>query len=173
MKIVPILAFVFLNSFVFVSAIAQPGKYAGTEFKKIINTRFSDESNISALKGYQFHEGTLLNSLDDPERFFLNVYAKGTTRVILFTVLIDTAKFVYEIVDVIQLKNISEQLEFKSVTCRQNKEENSEILALVKPAEKQYFNDIKKAWICDKNKRSFRAIALKGIDCLNEGYEQY
>lgn len=153
--------------------IAQPGKYAGTEFKKLISTQFNDETKIRGLETYQLHESTLLNRIDDPERLFLQVYVKGTSRLLLFTVLTDTATNTYEILDVLQVKNVKPGLEFKSVTCRRNKIENAEIVALVLPRDKEYFTDVRKAWICDKKKKQFRWIALKGIDCQNEGYEQY
>ncbi|HKO82919.1 MAG TPA: hypothetical protein VJU78_21075 [Chitinophagaceae bacterium] len=154
-------------------SLAQKGQYSGPEFKKLINTDFTDEKDIPGLRGYQLHESTLLNRLDDPERLFLSVYTKGTGRIMLFTVLTDTVKYVFKIADVLELKNVKAGLEFKSVTCRQNKKENAEIVALVNPVEKKYFTDVKKAWICDRNKRRFRAIPVKGVDCLNEGYEQY
>ncbi len=173
MKIVYIPALFFV-AFLFSNlAMAQPGKYAAPEFKKLIETEFTDENNIPELKGYQLHESTLLNSIDDPERLFLSVYAKGTGRVVIFSALTDTVKYVFKILDVLSLKDVRGGLEFKSVTCRLNKIENSEIVALVKPVEKAYFTDIKKAWICDWEKRTFRAIPVKKIDCLNEGYEQF
>src|SRR5688572_25161350 len=173
MKIVSISALFFATFFISTLALAQPGKYAGTEFRRLVETEFTDETSIHGLKGYQLHESTLLNSIDDPERLFLSVYAKGTGRVVLFSVLTDTVKYVFKILDVLHLKNVWEGLEFKSVTCRQNKIENNEIVALVNPAEKEYFTDIKKAWLCDWDKRRFMAIPVKGIDCLNEGYEQF
>ena len=160
--------------FFFLSATAiSQGNYAGTEFKKLIETGFTDENNIAGLEEYQLHESTLLNRIDDPERLFLNVYSKGSARVVLFTVLTDTVAFTFKVLDVLHLKSVRKELEFKSVTCRRDKIENSQILALVKTAEKEYFTDIKKAWICDWEKRRFRAIPVKGIDCLNEGYEQF
>ena len=173
MKIVSVPVLFVLMFFFSFSAKAQPGEYAGSEFKKLIDTRFTDENDIPRLKGYQLHESTLLNGIDDPERLFLNVYARGTNRIVLFSILTDTSKYVFKILDVLFLKDVKEGLEFKSVTCRQNKIENSEIVALVKPVEKAYFTDIKKAWICDWGKRRFRVMPVKGIDCLNEGYEQF
>jgi hypothetical protein len=172
MKIVSIPVLFSLFLFSFTAALSQ-GNYAGTEFKKLINTSFSDEKDIPALKGYQLHESTLLNGIDDPERLFLNVYAQGTARVVLFAVLTDTGRLTFKVLDVLQLNNVKEGLEFKSVTCRRYKTENSQILALVRPAEKAYSTDIKKAWLCDWEKRRFRSIPVKGIDCLNEGYEQF
>lgn len=173
MKIVSIPALFFLTCFISTAAIAQPGQYAGTEFKKLIETEFTDENTIAGLEEYQLHESTLLNRIDDPERLFLNVYSKGSARVVLFTVLTDTVAFTFKVLDVLHLKSVREELEFKSVTCRRYKTENSQILALVKPAAKEYFTNIKNAWICDWEKRRFRAIPVKGIDCLNEGYEQF
>ena len=173
MKIVSISALFFLTCFISTVVIAQPGQYAGTEFKKLIETEFTDENNIAGLEEYQLHESTLLNRIDDPERLFLNIYSKGSARVVLFTLLTDTVAFTFKILDVLHLKNVKEGLEFKSVTCRRNKIENSQILALVRTGEKEYFTEVKKAWICDWEKRRFRAIPVKGIDCLNEGYEQF
>lgn len=164
----------FCLAFLFSAAVmAQQGKYAGPEFKKLINTSFNDEKSIAGLEGYQLQEGVLLNRVDDPERLFLNVYAKETSRVLLFSAFTDTAKNIFEILDIIQLKNVKPDLEFKAVTCRQNKMENAEIVALVDPAEKKYFTDVKKAWRFNKDKRRIELISIKGIDCLNEGFEQY
>ena len=83
-------ATLFVLTFLFsTTMLAQQGTYAGPEFKKLINRSFTDEKNIAGLKGYQLHESTLLNRIDDPERLFLNVYAKGTGRVVLFTPVLD------------------------------------------------------------------------------------
>lgn len=154
-------------------SLAQPGKYAGGGFRKLINTSFTDERAIPGLEGFELHESTLMNRLEDPERLFLNVYANGQERVVLFTVLTDTVAFSFLIADVLHLKRVEEELVFKSVTCRKDQVEDSRILALLLPTETEYFNKIKKAWICDWEKKVFKAISVKGIDCLNEGYEQF
>lgn len=173
MKIIATSILFFLACIISTNALTQPGRYAGAGFKKMIGSEFTDENSIAGLEEYQLHESTLLNRLDDPERLFLNVYVKGTTRVVLFTVLTDTVAMTFRIADILHFKNVSEGLEFKSVTCRRDKKENSQILALLRPTEKAYFTDVRKAWICDWNKRTFRVIPVKGIDCLNEGYEQF
>lgn len=156
-----------------VAGMAQPGKYAESEFKKLINTSFTDEKSIAGLEGYQLQEWILLNRVDDPERLFLNVYVKETSRIILFSALTDTAKNIFEILDVVQLKNVNPGLEFKAVTCRRNKSESAEIVALVAPGERKYFTNVKKAWRFNRDKRRIEIISIKGIDCLNEGFEQY
>lgn len=173
MKILFFAVLICTGSFIYNDAHAQPGKYAGTAFKKMINSGFSDERAVTGLEGFDLLESTLLNRLEDPERLFLNVYTRGTERVVLFSVLTDTIAFNFTILDVLHLKNVKEALELRSVTCRKNKVENPQIVALLMPAEKMYFNNIKKAWLCDWRKRAFISIPVKGIDCLNEGYEQF
>lgn len=173
MKIPQVPVLIFAVLFFSTASMAQPGRYAGAGFRKMINTSFTDERAIPGLEGFDLYESTLLNRLDAPERLFLNVYAKGSERVVLFTVLADTVSFNFKILDVLYIKKVGNELEFRSVTCRKDRVENSRILALLRPAEKEFLNDIKKAWICDWDKGVFRAIPVKGIDCLNEGYEQF
>lgn len=154
-------------------ALAQPGKHTGSALKTLINSSFTDEQEVTGLEGFALYESSLLNRPDDPERLFLQVYAKGSERVVLFSALTDTIAFIFTVLDVLHLKNVREGVEFKSVTCRKNKVEDPQLLALLMPAEKMYFNNIKKAWICDWKKKAFISIPVKGIDCLNEGYEQF
>lgn len=172
MKILSVIP-VFFMAYLFSPANAQPGKYANASLKQLLHVDFTDERSISELDGYELTEWILLNHLDDPERLFLNIYSKGNTRVLLFTGLKDTALNIFSVLDVLEVKNVAPGLEFIYVTCRQQKVENAEIVALVFPREQEYFIDIKKAWICDRSKRQFRWIPIKGIDCLNEGYEQF
>ena len=57
---------------------AQPGKYAGT-MKSLINTVYTDSRSIPALAGWSFSEGSVLNSLNDPEMITVDVFKRGTT----------------------------------------------------------------------------------------------
>jgi hypothetical protein len=173
MKIIFFAVFIYLGSVFSNCAHAQPGRHAGATFKKMIGSCFSDERTVAGLEDFELYESTLLNRLDDPERLFLQVYAKGSERVVLFSALTDTISFHFTVHDVLHLKNVKAEFEFKSVTCRKNKVEDPQILALLIPAERMYINSIKRAWICDWEKKAFINIPVNGIDCLNEGYEQF
>jgi hypothetical protein len=153
--------------------VLAQGKYAGPVFKKLVNTSFTDERQIAGLELYELQEWVLLCRLEDAERYFLHEFRKVTDRVLLFCQLTDTLLNTFKILDVVEVKNIKPVLEIKTVTCRQFQEGNEEIIALVAPREQEYFTDVRKAWICDKKKKLFRWIPVKGVDCLNEGFEQY
>ncbi len=173
MKIIFIAILIFCSTIFCNCALSQSGRHTGDALKALINSSFTDEQAVAGLEGFELYESTLLNGLEVPERFFLQVYAKGSERVVLFSSLTDTIDFNFRVLDVLHLINVKEGLEFKSVTCRKNKVEDPQLLALLMPAEKMYFNNIKKAWICDWKKKAFTSIPVKGIDCLNEGYEQF
>jgi len=150
---------------------AQPGKYAGT-MKKLIGITYSDSRNISALKGWQFREGSVVNPLDDPEMITVDVFNKGTTWTAFFSVKEDTAIDKYKIMDVVEVKNVLKGWILKTTFCRQHKNENAEIVALVKESSTlEYLKPAKKAWRFNRDKRRFEILNVKGIDCLNEGID--
>ncbi len=83
-------------------ADAQPGKYSGTK-KSLIGKIFEDSRNLAALKGWAFMEGGLANSLNDTERIMSHVFKKGTSYVVLFSIMEDTASDKYTVVDVVEI----------------------------------------------------------------------
>ena len=91
----------FLISLITVTAVAQ-GKYAGTK-KSIIGKVFEDSRNLVALKGWKYMEGGLANSLDDPERITSDVFKKGTTYVVIFSIMEDTASGKFKVMDVVEI----------------------------------------------------------------------
>jgi hypothetical protein len=174
MKTVAIILTILSFSWLFASTVsAQPGKYAGPALKKLIGTQYADERNITALQNYQHIQGTLISSLDVANRLFLNIYTRGTTRVVIFSAAMDTSFSRFEILDVLLVQQVQPGWEIKTGVCRLNKKDDIEIVALAKTAEKAYFTVIKRAWRCDRTQKIFTAIHAKEVDCLNEGHEQY
>jgi hypothetical protein len=163
-----IIFFVFAGS---LKATAQQGKYAGS-FKKLIGTSFTDSRQLPALKNWQPREGTLASSIDDPELFSVEIFQKGTTYMIFFSVKEDTASDVQVIQDVVELKAVQPGWDVRSGVCREYKQANTFVVALVKSANAAYSTNVKKAWRFNRDKRRFEAIAVKTVDCLNEGFEQ-
>ena len=152
-------------------AISQQGKYAGS-LKKLIGTSFTDSRQLPALKNWQPREGTVASPLSDPELFSVEIFQKGTTYMIFFSVKEDTASDIQVIQDVIELKAVQRGWEVRSGVCREYKQANAFVVALVKPANAEYSTNVKKAWRFNRDKRRFEAIAVKTVDCLNEGFEQ-
>ena len=147
---------------------AQTGKYAGTK-KSLIGKVFTDSRNLTALKGWTFMEGGLANSLNDPERITSDVFKKGTTFVVLFSIMEDTASDKHTVIDVVEITGVLKGWSVRSSFCRQNEQENNYIIAWGKENTGQYMKLIKKAWKFDPDKRRIILIPVKGIDCENIG----
>lgn len=149
---------------------AQPGKYAGT-MKSLINTVYTDSRSIPALAGWSFSEGSVLNSLNDPEMITVDVFKRGTTVFVFFSIKEDTASQEFRIVDILEIKAVSKGWTIKTSLCRKNKIENSWIVALAKETPTEYLKVLKKTWRFNPDKRQIEIINSKGIDCLNEGFD--
>jgi len=154
--------------FICAVAVAQPGKYAGTK-KSMIGKEFTDSRDLAALKGWTFMEGGLANSLDDPERIMSDVFKKGTTYVVFFSIMEDTASGKFKVMDVVEITGVQKGWTVRSSFCRLNEQENNYIIALGKENADMYMKLIKKAWRFDPDKRRMILIPVKGIDCENVG----
>lgn len=51
-------------------------------------------------------EGGLANSLNDPERITSDVFKKGTTFVVLFSIMEDTASDKHTVIDVVEITGV-------------------------------------------------------------------
>lgn len=160
--------FLLFFSVMLTRANAQPGQYAGTK-KSMIGKVFEDSRNLAALKGWTFMEGGLANSLDDPERIMSYVFKKGTSYVVFFSIMEDTASNKYKVMDVVEITGVTKGWTVRSSFCRHNEQENNYIIAWGKENTEQYMQLIKKAWKFDPDKRRIKAIPVKGIDCENIG----
>ena len=156
----------------FINLNAQPGKYAGS-MKNLIGKVYTDSRNITSLKGWQPREGSVLNPLTDPEMILSDVFQKGTTYIVFFSIKEDTASVENKIFDVIEIKGVAKGWTIKTALCRQNKIDNVYIFAWLKEASTEYLKTIKKAWRFNPDKRRIEPLPVKGIDCINEGMEQY
>ena len=154
---------------VLVSSANAQGKFAG-EHRSLTGKTFTNEKNITGLKEFLFMEGTMLTGINDPKSIFTDLYKKGSTYVLLLTSLADTFSKVYKIEDVLEVKNVVDPWQIRSATCRQNKEENVMLIALVRTANMAYLKKVKQAWKIDLAKKHIESTPIKGIDCINEGF---
>lgn len=158
------IAFVFFATGIY----AQPGKYAGTK-KSLIGKFFTDSRNLTALKGWTYVEGGLANSLNDPEWIMSHIFRKGTTYIVFYSIMEDTATGKSKVADVLEITGVTKGWTVRSSFCRQNKVESNYIIAWGKETSSEYMKLIKKAWIFDPDKRRIIVIPVKGIDCENIG----
>ena len=162
-------AFAFgLFFFLLSTTVMAQGKYAGTK-KSLIGKIYTDSRNLIALKGWEYMEGGLANSLDDPERIMSEVFKKGTTYVVLFSIMEDTASGKFKVMDVVEITGVLKGWTVRSSFCRQNEQENNYIIVWGKENTGQYMKLIKKAWKFDPDRRRINVIPVKGIDCENVG----
>lgn len=164
-KLLILIAFISLNGF------SQSGKFAGTK-KNLIHFSFSNNDLDTKLKGWTYKGGTMLNNPYDNSGFDVSItlYQKGTTQLAVLTKS-ETNSTKSIIYDVIEVTNVPKNYEFIIATCRKNKEQNVEIVALAKLTNTEFLNQIFKAFRCNLNKMQFEFLEKKGVDCINEGLD--
>jgi hypothetical protein len=167
MKLIAVLFLLCLTK----NGFSQPGKYAGQQ-KSLIGKTYTDSRRIVQLKTWQFREGSVVNPLNDTEMITVDVFQKGTTWIVFFSIQEDTAAASYKIMDVIEIKAVMKGWQIRSGFCRSNKNENPEIVALVKRSTvSEYLKSVKKAWRFNRNKRRFEIISPEGVDCVNQALD--
>ena len=145
---------------------AQPGKYAGS-MKKMLNKTYTDEKHISGLTGWSFQEGSLITPADDPEVMTANVFKKGTTYIVLFSIKEDTTDAKFTIADVLEVKNVLSSRQIRTGTCTDGVNELIDIVALIKKETTESSKAIK-AWRLNRDKRRIEVASSKLIKCMNE-----
>jgi hypothetical protein len=165
-----------LFAFLFVSLCATQlsaqSKNPGS-MKKLVGQSYLDARHIQGLKGWQFRQGDLITPVDDSEMVTVDVYVKGTSAIVILSVMEDTASRVFHIADVLEIKNVPKGWVIKTSTCSEGDNEDIELVALVKETKSERFKLIKQAWRCNRAKRRIEIASIKNISCINDGMEQY
>lgn len=151
-------------------AIFSQGSYT-KNFKQQIGKTFTDEKHISWLKGYGFREGTMITDMDDAEPQFLTVLIKGSTGIVIYSAKSDTVTNIRQVLDVIEIRNISKGWEIRTVGCQEGETEDQIIVALVNTGKGEYVKEVKQAWLCERDRLKIEAISSKNIKCVNEGQD--
>jgi hypothetical protein len=144
------------------------GNYAGS-MKKLIGMKYKDSNSIVALKGYGYHEASLISDIDDPEAITVDHFEKGSDAVVFFSIKEDQNDEEFTIVDVLEVKSVPPGWQIKTALCRQNEIANVEIVALVKSGTGEFLKPAKQAWRFSRDKRRLQPIDKQGVDCIYEG----
>ena len=149
------------------------GNYAGS-MKKLIGMKYKDSNSIVALKGYAYHEASLISDINDPEAITVDHFQKGSDAVVFFSIKEDQNDEEFTIVDVLEVKKIPEGWQIKTALCRQNdpdkyRDANVEIVALVKSGTGEVLKPAKQAWRFNRDKRKLQLMNKAGVDCIYEG----
>lgn len=170
-KILLLATLLLLQAIVFAQSgkpASPAGRYAGTK-KALVGKIYARD--MAGLKQWEALGGSVMNSLDEPELFLVDIFRRGTTRLIVFIVQEDTAVQEYKIIDVVEILNVVTTQEIKTGVCRLSKKENSFIVALVKPRNIQY-NKAIKAWRLNRDKRRVEIVPAATVDCMQEAFDE-
>ena len=146
------------------------GKFATGVIKNLVGKVFTENAN-PGLKGFEFKEGSMISPMKDPCRIAAAVYKNGSTVLVLVSWLKDSVKKLYQVLDVLEIKNVLKGWQVRIAVCRKDQQDDSEIVALAKQNKEDFLTEIKQAWRFNRQKRYFESLAVKGIDCFNEGVD--
>lgn len=144
-------------------ACAQ-GQFAGS-MKAMVNQTYRNSRTIPALDGFDFQEGSLVSGLNDPEAMLVDVFNKGNTAIVFFSVMEDTTAHKYTIMDVVEVKDIQPGWEVRTAFCRQRGVGSADIVAVVKTSNQQYLKTVREAYRFNRSKRKFFPVNAKEVDC--------
>lgn len=150
------------------TAIAQPGKYAGTK-KSLIGKTYIDGRDLAGLKGWEMIQSTLMNNIADPEFLYVSVFKKGTTNVVVIAVNEDTASEVNRVIDVMEITGVQKGWSVRVASCYQGNVPDNYLIVLGKDNTEEYLKILRKAWRFDPDKRRINPWPLKNIKCENIG----
>jgi hypothetical protein len=133
----------------------------------MLNRTYTGEKNIRSQTGWTFQEGSKITPVDDPETMTADVFKKGTTNIVLFSIKEDTSETKFTIADVIEVKNVLSSQDIRTGLCSEGANEAIDIVALIKK-ENTEFSKVIKAWRLNSDKRRVELISPKLVKCMNE-----
>ncbi len=154
------------------TAVNAQGKYAGS-MKKLIGISYIDYKKVKELKGWQFNQGDVITPVNYEETMSVEVFRKGSTRIVVFLLQVDAATNSSVVADVLEIKNVPAGWVVKTGTCKDGPNEAMDIVALAKETKTETMKTIKQAWRCNRDKKRIDAVPVKYITCFNEGAEQF
>lgn len=149
--------------FIATQTFAQ-GQFAGS-MKAMINQSYRNSRTIPDLEGFDFQEGSLVSTVSDSKAMLVDVFNKGNTSIVFFSVMEDTTAHKYTIMDVVEVKNIQPGWEVRTGFCRQRGIGSADIVAVVKTSNQAYLKTVREAWRFNRDKRKFYPVNAKEVDC--------
>lgn len=140
------------------------GQFAGS-MKAMVNQTYRNSRTIPDLEGFDFQEGSLVTSVNDSKAMLVDVFNKGNTAIVFFSVMEDTSAHKYTIMDVVEVKDIQPGWEVRTGFCRQRGVGSADIVAVVKTSNQAYLKTVREAWRFNRDKRKFYPVNAKEVDC--------
>jgi|GEM_PF-661458 hypothetical protein len=140
------------------------GQFAGS-MKAMINQTYRNSRTIPDLEGFDFQEGSLVSTVNDSKAMLVDVFNRGNTAIVFFSVMEDTTAHKYTIMDVVEVKDIQPGWEVRTGFCRQRGVGSADIVAVVKTSNQAYLKTVREAWRFNRDKRKFYPVNAKEVDC--------
>ena len=150
--------------------IAQ-GIQTDNDFRHLIGNTFKVSTDPDSLNNYQYTGGSVITPLDVKNMVVITEYRLNQNVLVTFSRMNNTDEEIFTIEDVLHIRNLKTGWKFKSGLCRRDLAEDPSILAIVNPEEKEYSDNVKKAWRFTWQTLKLEEIPVKGVDCLNEGFD--
>ncbi len=148
---------------VYTGNLKAQGNFAGS-WKSLIETVYREEKDLAGLQGFTSRGGALLSEANDPDKFAVSWFSKGTTFVALFEIVKEDNT--RQILDVLEIKNAGTGQELKIGECKDGDSEiNVALVALVLPVKKKQLKAIK-AWHFNRDKIRIEAWPAAAVTCL-------
>lgn len=152
------------------SAISQNLK-VDDNFRHIIGNTFKVDTDPQGLGEYVYVGGSVLSPLEVENMVVITEYRYQQNMLITFSRKNKPANELFTIEEVLHVKNLKHGWELKTAVCRMEALEDPSIIAIVKPGDKEFSDNVKMAWRFNWQTLTLEKLPVKGIDCLHEGFD--
>lgn len=140
-----------------------------TTENSIFSKKYRELNEFECFKDYE-HISSAIIGENNGFDFSLTQIRKNDLNILIFNKVYPGPKSTYEILDTLQIQNLSKNEYISFQLCRKDTINDSEIIAIVINDDSEYYNKIIKSWRANRKTGKICAIDIIGIDCLNEGY---
>ncbi|WP_026750748.1 hypothetical protein [Sediminibacterium sp. C3] len=138
------------------------------QLKSIVGTVYKEISDIPMLREYKIEEGIAIDEDESGKISFILINNGLNKKIICSEYLRPQSRRILAIQEIGQLSKNSKVIMSR---CRKAQKDNGYIIAIVETTQSAYFKKVKKAWIFNKVPQSFSEIPTKGIDCINDEFD--
>lgn len=134
----------------------------------LVGTVYMEINEIPSLKNYKIEEGIAIDEDTSRKTGFILITNGSNEKVICSEYLGPNSRRILAIQEIGRLPKNSKVIMSR---CRMKQKDNGYIIAIVETTQTAYFKKVKKAWIFNKESQLFSEISIKGIDCINDEFD--
>lgn len=134
----------------------------------IVGKVYKEINEIPSLKNFKIAEGIAIDEDISSKTSFILITNGSNEKVICSEYLGPNSRRILAIQEIGRLPKNSKVIMSR---CRKEQKDNGYIIAIVETTPTAYFKKVKKAWIFSKESKLFSEIPIKGIDCINDEFD--